>query len=109
MSQYPPGGAIFKRDKKTPQSPDMDGYVEIDEAMLSEIAMEIQQSVDRRTRLNVALWTKEGNSGKKFLSVKPRTQTQREREMAGRDGGGGGQQQSRPAPRPDPLDDTIPF
>ena len=116
MSQYPPGGAIFRRDKKTPQSPDMDGYVEIDEAMLSEIAMEIQQSPERKTRLNVAMWSKVGRSGKEFLSVKPRTETQRSREMGALGGGGGGQggggyQQpsGRPAPSHSPLDDDIPF
>ncbi len=103
--QYPPGGAIFKHSKKTPQSPNMDGYVEIDEEMLSDIAVEIQNSPERRAKLHLSLWTKESRKGDKFFSVKPRTETARQRELDRLDRRGG----DRPAARPDPLDDEIPF
>jgi hypothetical protein len=116
MSQYPPSGALFRKDKKTEQSPDMDGYVEIDDQMLSDIAQEIQASSDRKTKLHIACWTRESKSGMKFMSIKPRTETAREAQRAAYSGGsasqgGGGPQgaSARHGSSHDPLDDSIPF
>ena len=105
MSQYPPGGAIFPQEKKTPQSPDYTGYVEIDDAMLSDLAAEIQRSPEKKTRIRLAVWRQQSrNSGKNFLSVKPSTLSSRPNPNQNTQ-----VNQTPAAGAAPPMDDEIPF
>ena len=109
-NQYPPSGALFPRKKTTPQSPDHTGDVEIDQEMLSDLAYEISQSPDGRTKLRLACWNKMSRQNTPYMSIKPSTQTESNKRMAasGNQGGGRPQQQSSGSQQAD-LDDNIPF
>jgi len=73
--------------------------------MLREIALEIQQASNGRTKMRIAGWKKMSKAGKPFLSLKPSTQT----SSAAYSGGGGGGGGTPAGQSNDALNDEIPF
>lgn len=114
--KYGPSGALFKVDRKnSDKSPDYNGNLEIDEKMLGDIAMEIQQSPERKTKVNLSAWIRQAKSGKTYMSILPSTETERASYKGGSGSGGGRppaepmQPQHASQPPSAPMDDEIPF
>lgn len=108
--QYPPGGVLFNNQKKkSDNSPDFTGSLEVDADLLTELQAQLQ--ANPRAKLDLAAWRKMSN-GKEFLSL--RLKRPYNGAMTQPQGNGGQyanstQQGSQQRSAPPPIDDEIPF
>lgn len=88
-------GALFGRQKRTTNSPDMSGDITIGGDLLDYIAQALSRG-EREVKIDIAAWRRMGRNNSTFMSLK--VQPYREREQQG--GYQGGQQSGYGNQRP---------
>lgn len=67
MDAHPNSGALFVRDKKSPNAPDYGGDLTIDGEVLDHILARAQRG--EPVTLEIAGWQKQGRNGTRFISI----------------------------------------
>ena len=110
-NKYPPGGALFKRDKRgNDRAPDWSGDLELAEDVVRFLVGEIKAG--REPKIRIAGWIKQGRKDE-FMSIRGEKPYQKDgdRQDSRRDERRDDRRDDRRSRRDDPFDDgdQIPF
>ena len=69
QKEYTNTGAFFPVQKKNPKQPDIEGYVELDEALLQALLNQVKDGNTNVGKMRIAMWAKVSKRGQNFWSA----------------------------------------